>query len=212
MSAKPRHHFDPDALASRERYQLLTSLVVPRPIGWTSTWSADRRPNLAPFSYFMALSASPMLVGLSIGHRRGEPKDTLANMRERGAFCVNVVSERFLEAMNRSAIDAPPDFDEFAFAGLELALSDTVDAPFVADCDAVLECEAAKEVDLGEAPNTLVIGRVRGVRLADSLSFQDKTHSVDPGLLRPVGRLGGSAYAMPGEIRVLPRPAWPPGN
>ena len=57
----------PDELDGRTRYQLLTSLVVPRPIGWLGTRSAAGRDNLAPFSYFAALSASPMLVGVSIG-------------------------------------------------------------------------------------------------------------------------------------------------
>src|SRR5690606_38273062 len=64
-------------LSARERYQLLTSLVVPRPIGWISTRSVDGTPNLAPFSYFMAVSPTPFLVAASIGSRAGRPKDTL---------------------------------------------------------------------------------------------------------------------------------------
>ncbi|NIQ58759.1 MAG: flavin reductase family protein, partial [Gammaproteobacteria bacterium] len=76
-----------------------TSLVVPRPIGWISTRSGEGVPNLAPFSYFAAISATPMLVSVSIGARRGEPKDTLRNIRETGAFCANIVTERHLEAM-----------------------------------------------------------------------------------------------------------------
>ena len=197
---------DPDALSGRDRYQLLTSLVVPRPIGWVSTWSADGVANLAPFSYFAALAASPMLVGVSIGHRGGVPKDTLLNVRERGAFCVNVVSEALLEAMNASSAEVPREVDEFRLSGVDRATSAVVDAPFVASAPAVLECTVTQEVELHGAPNTLVIGRVVGIRLADDLPTVPGTRCVDPAALRPVGRLWGAAYAMPGPIRVLPRP------
>lgn len=196
----------PDELRGREQYQLMTSLVVPRPIGWISTFSADGVPNLAPFSYFAALAVRPMLVGVSIGHRRYGPKDTLVNIRETGAFCVNVVTSSLLEAMNQTSGDYGPDVDEFEVAGLTRARAETVDAPFVTECPAVLECRQFKEVDLGETPNTLVIGRVVAVRLDPDLDTVDGTRSVDPAALLPVGRLWGGAYAMPGEIRVLGRP------
>ena len=201
-----RHAFAPAELSNRERYHLMTSLVVPRPIGWTSTWSAAGSPNLAPFSYFGALSASPMLVGVSVGHRRTGPKDTLTNLRARRAFCINVVTDALLERMNATSADVGADVDEFALAGLEMAVSRRVDAPFVAACPAVLECEVTKEVDLGDAPNTLVIGEVVGVLLSHDLPFVEGTMAVDPEALRPVGRLWGAAYAVPDEVRMLPRP------
>lgn len=196
----------PGEISRRERYQLLTSLVVPRPIGWLSTWSAEGGANLAPFSFFNALSASPMLVGVSIGSRAGEPKDTLLNVRSRGAFCVNVVSEHLLEAMNRTSAEVAPDVDEFELAGLARAESEKVDAPFVADCPAVLECEARQEVDLGTAGYTLVIGEVVAVRLGPGLSFAEGTMAVTPQTLRPVGRLSGAGYMLPADFRDLPRP------
>jgi len=80
MSAPPRV-IRTGEIGNRERYQLLTSLVVPRPIAWVSTRGPGSVPNLGPFSYFAALSATPMLVGVSIGERGGAPKDTLANIR-----------------------------------------------------------------------------------------------------------------------------------
>lgn len=194
------------ALSARERYQLLTSLVVPRPIGWLSTRSAAGVRNLAPFSYFAALSAAPMLVGVSIGHRRGAPKDSLRNVRETGAFCVNVVTEGLLGAMNASSGDHPPEVDEFEVAGLRAAEAALVAAPYVAECPAVLECRLFREVDLGAAPNSLVIGEVVGVRLSPGLALVPGGLRVDPASLRPVGRLGGDLYFLPREIASLPRP------
>ncbi len=197
---------DPSAVSPRERYQLITSLVVPRPIGWISTYGEDGTPNLAPFSYFAALSSSPMLVGVSIGHRQGIPKDTLSNVRARGAFAVNVVCERLLEPMNASSADVPAGVDEFLLAGLESARCASVDAPHVVDCPAVLECVVEKEVPLAEAPNTLVIGRVMRVLLAAGVTSLAGSLEINPASLRPVGRLSGAQYGLLGEIRTIPRP------
>jgi flavin reductase (DIM6/NTAB) family NADH-FMN oxidoreductase RutF len=200
------------ALSSRERYQLLTSLVVPRPIAWVSTCGADGHRNLAPFSYFMGVASKPLLIALSIGSRRGDEKDTLRNIREMGAFCVNVVSEEFLAAMNDTAGEWPPDVDEFEHAGLTAAQAETVPVPYVAGVPAVLECRLFQEVALEDVPSTLVIGEVLAVRLAPELSIVPGTHSVDHEQLRPVSRLWGDHYALLGEIRTLARPrAEPPG-
>jgi len=193
-------------LDGRARYQLLTSLVVPRPIGWLSTRDASGGANLAPFSYFGALASSPMLVGVSVGHRGGEPKDSLRNIRHAGAFCVNVVTEALLEAMNQTAGEFAPDVDEFERAGLEIAAGECVDVPYVASCPAVLECRLHREVELGDAPNTLVVGRVEAVRLDERLRRVPGSHFVDAESLRPVGRLYGGAYGLLGEILFLDRP------
>lgn len=195
-----------ETLSRRERYQLLTSVVVPRPIGWISTFSRDGTPNLAPFSYFSALSDTPMQLGISIGSRRDGPKDTLTNVRARRAFCVNVVTERHLEAMNRTSAEVPSHVDEFVLAGLGMETSPKVDAPFVADGPVVLECRLEQEVALAGGANTLVVGRVVGIRLDEVLPNVEGTVAVDPEALRPVGRLWGAAYAMPGAVRVIPRP------
>lgn len=197
---------DAHTLTGRQRYRLLTSLIVPRPIGWISTRSPDGRRNLAPFSYFNALSASPILVGASIGERAGRAKDTLTNIRASGEFAVNLVSERHLEAMVRTSGDWPPDVDEFDEAGLMGDEATAVDAPYVADAAAVLECRLFREVELGDAPNTLVIGEVLGIRLSPDLSVDPDTLHVDPESLRPVGRLGLDEYTLLGELRRVPRP------
>jgi len=193
-------------LENRERYQLLTSLVVPRPIGWISTRAPDGVSNLAPFSYFAALSSTPMLIGVSIAGRNGLPKDTLINMRHGGVFCVNVVSERHLRQMNESAAEHPHGVNEFEVAGLPEAKGKVVDAPYVADCPAVFECRVFREVELDGESNVMVIGEVVGVHLDATLSLEPGTFLVDPASLRPVARLGGTLYGGLGPVSALDRP------
>lgn len=198
--------FDTSELGARERYQLLTSLVVPRPIAWVSTRSPAGEANLAPFSYFAALSATPFLVGVSIGQRRGVPKDTLRNVRDTGGFCVNLATEAVLAALNETSAEVAPDVDEFARAGISLAEAGLVAAPYVADSPAVLECRLFKEVELGPGDNVLVIGEVLRVRLSDAIPLVSGTRFADTRVVRPVGRLWGDLYALLGETPALARP------
>ncbi len=203
---KIRHRVIPTAAANGvQRYQLLTSLVVPRPIGWVSTRGKDGTLNIAPFSFFAAISASPMLVSLSIGTRRGIAKDSLQNIRDQGAFCMNVVTERQLDAVNRTAANLPPDRDEFALAGLPVGRAESVEAPYVANCPAVFECRTFKEVDL-DGTGSLIIGEVMAVRLDPALPVIEGTAFVDTEALRPVGRLWGPAYTLLGKVQILERP------
>jgi flavin reductase (DIM6/NTAB) family NADH-FMN oxidoreductase RutF len=204
--------FDTALLSPLGRYQLLTSLVVPRPIAWVSTRSPAGVPNLAPFSYFAALSPTPLLVGVSVGHRPGGPKDTLRNVRDTGVFCVNVATEPQLEALNRCSGDYPPEVDEFALAGVPLAEAESVSAPYVADCPAVLECRLFREVELGSASNTLLIGEVLRVRLADRVTLAAGTLFADTAALRPVGRLWGDLYSTVEATLALPRPRVDPAS
>ena len=57
---------DPALHSSRDNYKLLTNLVVPRPIAWVTSQSESGVINLAPFSFFNAVSADPiyLIMGL----------------------------------------------------------------------------------------------------------------------------------------------------
>ena len=146
-----------------------------------------------------------MLISLSIGTRQGAAKDSLSNIRDQGAFCVNVVTEGQLAAMNQTAASLPADQDEFAFAGLPVAVAETVEAPYVANCPAVLECRLFKDVNL-DGTGSLIIGEVMAVRLDPALGTIEGSEYVDSEGLKPVGRLWGSAYTLLGEIKILERP------
>ena len=132
-------------------------------------------------------------------------KDSLVNIRDCRAFCVNIVSQELIEQMNDSSASLAPEVDEFALVGLTSVDSDRVAAPFVAECRAVLECEVRQEVCLSGS-NTLVIGEVVGVRLDPALRKEEGTQILIPEDLKPVGRLGGTAYSLVDEVCQLLRP------
>src|SRR5690606_5929908 len=130
-------------------------------------------------------SPSPPLVSVSIGTRRGGPKDTLANIRETRSFCINVVTEQQLVQMNASSGEHPPEVDEFEVAGVRAAPAELVDAPYVVGCPAVLECRLYREIDLSEAGVALIIGEMVAARLGPEITLSPGTSLVEPEILRP---------------------------
>jgi len=110
----------PSTLPPREAYRIMTGLIVPRPIAWVSTIGADGSYNLAPFSFYNGVAGNPPTLMVSIGQRKGRPKDTLRNIAETGEFVVNVVSCSHIEAMNISAGEYDYEVDEFELAGVSM--------------------------------------------------------------------------------------------
>ena len=192
---------DPAAVSATDLYRFLISAVVPRPIAWISTRSADGTPNLAPFSYFTPLSSVPPLLGIAIQDREGDAKDTLRNIRETRDFVVNMVSEPLLESMVVCAGEWPREVSEFGPAGLTPAPAERVSAPRVLESPLQLECRLHREIPLGNC--VFVIGEIVIARADDSLLTDGR---VDPMKLRAVGRLGGELYAPLREVLKVPRP------
>jgi flavin reductase (DIM6/NTAB) family NADH-FMN oxidoreductase RutF len=176
---------DPAQQSPATNYKLLTNLVVPRPIAWVTTQNAAGMINLAPFSFFNAVGSNPLFVVVSIGlNDGGGAKDTLVNIRNKGEFVVNLVTEDLFEAMNISAADFPPDQSEMQAAGLDAAPSVHVQVPRVARAQVSLECRLHDTVALGV--NTLVIGQVVMFHVADQL-VGERMHINN---FAPLGRMG----------------------
>jgi flavin reductase (DIM6/NTAB) family NADH-FMN oxidoreductase RutF len=192
---------DPSDTKDRELYFLLTSIVVPRPIAWVSTLAADGTMNLAPHSYTTVLSAEPPVVCfVSVGQ-----KDSLRNARETGDFVYNLAGFDFLESINLSAANFPPDESEFDWTGLASCPSDLVRSPRVADAPVSMEARVVGVHQILDADNYLVMGEVVRIHLAERIMTDDR---VDPAKLQPVGRLSGSMYSLQGDLVKLKRPTW----
>jgi flavin reductase (DIM6/NTAB) family NADH-FMN oxidoreductase RutF len=193
-------HIDPRTLPTPDVYRFLIGAVVPRPIAWVSTRAADGSTNLAPFSYFIAISSKPPLIGIAINEREGDPKDTLRNIRETNEWVVNVVSEPLLPAMAATAGEWPRSTSEFGPAGVTPAPSERVAAPGVAESPIRIECRLHREIPLGNS--WFVVGEVVFATVSDDVVVEGR---IDPARLAPVGRLGGELYAPLGEVRKVPR-------
>ena len=189
-------------------------LVLPRPIGWISSVSADGHVNLAPFSFFNAVAyVPPQVMFATTGpHRTGGPKDSLANVRETREFVANLATWELREAVNASSASAPLEVDEFDLAGVTKAPARLVQAPYVAESPVHLECVLTEIVELPAPdpadPNTVVFGEVVGIDIADRVIRDGR---VDALALDPIARLGYDQYVRVADLFTMTRPAWPQG-
>lgn len=181
---------DPSELDAHSIYKLLIGSVVPRPIAWVSSRSRDDVLNLAPYSFFTAVSREPPMLAISIGPRTGGedyPKDTLTNLRESQEFVINIVSVVLGNAMQESSINYPPEIDEFERAGVTPAPCEVVNTPRVAEAGISMECTVEHMLRLGA--DYLVIGRMQRFHVDDALYSNGR---IDTQGLDPLGRMAGN--------------------
>lgn len=205
MTDISRTTFNVAELEPTDRYKLTTGLVTPRPIGWIGTYGTDGVANLAPYSFFQAVGVNPPVLIFSAVIAGGQIKDSLANVRTSGVFTANIVSRSLTEAMNETAASVEPSVSEFGLAGLTAQRFGAVDAPGVAEAQAILECRVIDEKPLGEPPmeTVVVFGEVVAFHVADDVL--DGTR-IDAEALDSVGRLAGMEYATTKDRFSLERP------
>ena len=192
-------------------YKLMIGCVVPRPIAWVSSVNAAGVPNLAPFSYFMAITHDPPTIAFSSSPRPGaggrrDKKDTLRNVEATREFVVNMVDDALAEQMNVTSGDYAPDVDEFVQANLIAAPSVKVKAPRVAAAPINMECRLVQVIPIGNLPSNLVIGQIVHLHFRDDV-YDPASGRLDMHRLRPVGRLAGHLYTHVHEIFEMKRPA-----
>jgi flavin reductase (DIM6/NTAB) family NADH-FMN oxidoreductase RutF len=201
--------FDLDRMAAADRYELLLSTVLPRPIALITTLSADGRLNAAPYSLFNVMGHDPAIVVVGVlPHPEGRRKDTGENILATEEFVVNLVSEPLAKAMNLTCIDAPPDVDELALARLEAVPSVRVKPPRVALSPVAFECRLLTSLSFG--PNqALVVGRMMHAHVADEFVLDAKRGLVDTPALKMIGAMHGARwYAKTSDLFAMDRPTW----
>ena len=208
-------YYDPDKNDHGLPHSPFKSCVVPRPIGWISTVSADGVHNLAPYSQFQNLNFDPPYVMFSAGQKTtGGRKDTVVNIEATGEFVYNMATFDLRDAVNRSAAEVPPDADEFELAGVTKAPSVRVKPSRVAESPVQFECRYHQTIRLpGNGPTgtiDVVIGRVILVHIKDDVIGPDGR--LDILKIRPLARLGYYDYTsvesifelvIPGDNRAL---------
>lgn len=187
-------------LAAPQAYRLLTGVVVPRPIAWVTTVSADGVVNLAPFSTFTYVSTKPPMVGFNAGRKAGLRKDTANNILASGEFVVHVVDESLLGPMHESSVEHPPAVSEAELLGLEWVASERVVVPRLQAPRVAMECRLHSVTPYGDTGAEFIVGEVLVFHVKDGFIDNGK---IDTLRLNPVCRLGGPNYATLGAITTL---------
>lgn len=186
------------SLSWQEGYKILSGSILPRPIAFVTTIDHSGTVNAAPFSFYTAICADPLLICFSPMRKgtNGKKKDTLLNIEETGEFVINIVSRSIAEKMNICAADYAREVNELEQAGLEQERSAYVKPPRIKRSQVHLECTLHQLLHFGGGPGSgsLVIGRVEHVQVNDDLYHNGK---IDTEKLDPVGRLAGHMYTGP---------------
>ena len=174
------------------------AIVAPRPIGWIGSISKSGDRNLAPYSYFNAVSDKPHFVMFS----SVDIKDSVKNIEQTGEFTVSLATENLFDHMNGSSVPADSDIDEFELAGLKPQIGKFVSAPFVSEASAALECKHWKTIDLPNVDrgkgtgNYVIFGQVVGIYINDNFL---KDGLFNASAARPLVRLGYMDYGVVGS-------------
>lgn len=203
-------HLDPSTLGQKEMYKLLIGGIVPRPIATVSTISADGKTNVAPFSFYNAVSSDPPCLSIAIARNsKGEKKDTLKNIEQTGEFVVNATPVSLAEKINQCSAEYPYGVSEFEKSGLTPSPSSRIKAPRVLESPLAFECVLETQIELGQGQQgstTLVIGRIVAIHIAERLLDQGR---IQCQALEPLSRLGGLQYGQTTGIFELSRPIIP---
>lgn len=215
-SGDNKHHveIDPNAEGREPRlnYKLLISGIIPRPIGFLSTRSADgSSTNLAPYSYTQVFNHDPPVFGIGFSGGFDNAKDSLRNLMESKECVINIISDHYIEAANSCAIDLPYGVSEWSASGLTPAPSAIVKASRVKEAVFSIEGKliSTQEFESRVTPGkkTGVVAMIEGVRFWVREDAINEDHSlIDPAVLRPIARLGGITYARVLDGFEIPRP------
>jgi flavin reductase (DIM6/NTAB) family NADH-FMN oxidoreductase RutF len=187
------------------RHDPFKAIVAPRPIGWIGTKGNDGSFNLSPYSFFNVVSDNPKIVMFSSSGR----KHSLRNAEETGVFTASLVSRDLVEKTNLSSRAVDYGVDEFQLAGLTSKMGRVVEAPFVGEAHAALECRVTQilqpvGLDVEAADSWMVFGQVVAIHIDDSIIRDGR---LDMGLARPIGRMGYMDYCDGGsDVFELQRP------
>jgi flavin reductase (DIM6/NTAB) family NADH-FMN oxidoreductase RutF len=184
------------------------AIVAPRPIGWIGTKGRDGSLNLSPYSFFNVVADNPKIVMFASSGR----KHSLRNAEETGVFTASLASRDLVEKVNFSSVAVDYGADEFEIAGLTARQAETIDAPYVGEAHAALECRVTqilRPLDLtgAESDSWMVFGQVVAIHIDDKVLRHGR---VDMALARPVGRMGYMDYCDGGsDVFELFRPQRP---
>lgn len=186
-------------------YHLMTQSIIPRPIAWILTKNIDGKShNLAPFSYFTAVSSNPPLLMFSAMSKdtSGTPKDTIRNIRREKQFVVHIASSQQLAAVENSSKTL--DYGESEVTANELSLCDFTNTgqQRLTDAPIAMACTLHHEQSIGNAPQTLIFAQLTHLHIADAAANVNNNRiTIDAEQIEPLARLGLGYFADIDNIR-----------
>jgi flavin reductase (DIM6/NTAB) family NADH-FMN oxidoreductase RutF len=148
------------------------TIAPPAPAWLICSYDAEGKPNMMTASWVGMACSDPPAVTISLR----EATYTFGNIKERGAYTVNIPSSKLAAVTAYAGVVSGRDTDKFADTGLTAVKSDLVDAPYIKECELVLECKLIKTVHLGR--HTMFIGEIIDVKADEEIL--DERGSPDP--------------------------------
>ncbi|MFE8069576.1 flavin reductase family protein [Marinobacteraceae bacterium S3BR75-40.1] len=196
-------------MQAKQIYHAMTQTLIPRPVAWVLSENPSGDYNLAPFSYFTAVTSKPPLIMISVGKKpTGEFKDTRTNIEARTFFTVHIAHRELAAAMTETSRTLPHGESELEHIDLPLTDFKGAMMPRLADCRVAMACELYEIQEIGPAPQSLIFGEVKRIYIDDAAARQGKDGrlEVDAAAIDPIGRLGANEYSTFGEVLHIPRP------
>ncbi|MCF2856873.1 flavin reductase family protein [Pseudoalteromonas sp. SMS1] len=185
-------------LSPNRIYHTLTQTVVPRPIAWVLSKNTQGTLNLAPFSYFTAISSDPAILMYAVGQKpSGEYKDSVVNVEENNELVIHIADSELAHDVTQSAATLPNDQSELDLLDLRLVEFSGFGLPRIEKAKVAFGCKLHQVVEMGELPMKLVFVEVTQAYIDDEIiQLDEKGRSkVDALKLDPLARLGGAEYA-----------------
>jgi flavin reductase (DIM6/NTAB) family NADH-FMN oxidoreductase RutF len=186
---------DFSTLKPRDAYRWMASTIGPRPIAWVSSLSDDGVANLAPFSFFQMITATPPTLMISpLVQSNGNKKDTVRNIQQTGEFVVNLVPYALRDTMNQTSFGYDGETSEFDVCGVARAPAQLVKPPRVAGVPVSFECRLVSCTPYPEQqPSCYVIfGEVVAAHIDEATLAENG--QIDPNRLDLLSRMGGDWY------------------
>lgn len=192
---------DFSTLTEYQRYKLMASLIIPRPIALVTTLSPGGVVNAAPFSMFNMLGEEPPIVMISLNkHKEGSLKDTATNILASGEFCVHLADEQIARQMHRCGEAVPPDVSEVDMVGFTTTPSMAIAPPRITEAPVAFECKLWEKLETDS--RHIFIGKILWLHARDGLIDLEK-YRVHLQNYFPVARFGASFYINTRERYAL---------
>jgi flavin reductase (DIM6/NTAB) family NADH-FMN oxidoreductase RutF len=201
-------------LTSDSRYHIMTQCVIPRPIAWVLTRSGAGVLNLAPFSFFTAVSSDPPLLMISVGHKAtdrfaGELKDTARNLLEQRAAVIHIAHFDQLASVQLSAKECSADESEIELTGEEVVTQSGFELSRLKSAPIAMNCRYFSHSVIGQQHQYLIFVQIESVVVADECMPSGAPADlsrvrIDPAAVDPLARLGAGFFSRIANVTKAP--------